>query len=827
MFTRRPKTLYRVFLVQNLHSIHNAHQVFDKSTKPALISIHHSMLNSIHQNHKIKALKLFKNQLQTGISKIGEITQHVRSIHNAHQVFDKSTKPTLISIHHSMLNSIHQNNKTQALKLFKNQLQMGISQIDEVAIALALKGYRENVNLGTQIHSLTIKTGFISYQTVPNSLMSMYCKTGNFNKALCVFNSLDFADRVSYNTLLSGFENGKEALSFVHWMHSIGFVFDAVSYTTALSHCTNEEEFRLGIQLHSLVLRFGLENDVFVGNALVTMYSKWGNIVEAERVFLEMPCKDLVSWNALLSGYAQEGNYSKEVSFGFREMMREGVGADHVSFTSALSACGQERCLELAKQIHGLVVKMAYGTHVSVCNVLISLYYKCDENGDANKVFQSMNERNVVSWTTMLSMSDEKAVSIFNGMRRDGVYPNLVTFVGLIHSVTVKNSLLEGQMVHGVCLRTNFFSELNVANSFVTMYAKFELMEDVFKVFEELDQRDLISWNALISGYAQNGMSLEALKTFLSMSMELPPNEYTFGSVLSAIASSECISLKHGQRCHACLTKRGFNSNPIVSGALLDMYAKRGSISESRGVFDEIIDGSQVSWTAIISAHSRHGDYESVMALFKEMKEKGVSPDSITFLSILTACGRKGVVDIGVDIFNSMVRDYSIEPSSEHYSCMVDMFGRAGRLKEAEFFLAQIPGGPGLSVLQSLLGACRIYGNVDMATRVANTLIALEPEESGSYVLMSNLFAEKGQWEKVANIRKGMRDKGVKKEIGFSWVDVGSIDYSLNLHGFSSDDKSHPRTDEIYWMAEWIGSELKHLEHEDEESESVKLSCII
>ncbi|MCD9642886.1 hypothetical protein HAX54_029929 [Datura stramonium] len=557
------------------------------------------------------------------------------------------------------------------------------------------------------------------------------------------------------------------------------------------------------------------------------MYSKWGNIVEAERVFLEMPHKDLVSWNALLSGYAQEGNYSGEATSGFREMMREGVKPDHVSFTSAVSACGQEKALELAKQIHGLVIKMAYGTHVSVCNVLISLYYKCGVTGDANKVFQCMTERNVVSWTTMLSMNDENVVSIFNGMRRDGVYPNHVTFVGLIHSITVKSSLTEGQMVHGFCLKTNFFSELNVANSFVTMYAKFELMEDVYKVFEELDQRDLISWNALISGYAQNGMFREALQTFLSASMELPPNEYTFGSVLSVIASSECISLKHGQRCHACLIKRGFNSNPIVSGALLDMYAKRGSISESRGVFDEVADRSQVSWTAIISAHSRHGDYESVMALFKEMKEEWVDPDSITFLSILTACGRKGMVDTGIDIFNSMVRDYSIEPSSEHYSCVVDMLGRAGRLNEAEFFLAQIPGGPGVSVLQSLLGACRIYGNVDMATRVANSLIALEPEQSGSYVLMSNLFAEKGQWEKVANIRKGMRDKGVKKEIGFSWVDVGSIEYSLNLHGFSSDDKSHPRTEEIYRMAEWMGSELKHLEREDEESEYVTLACVI
>ncbi|CAK9147157.1 unnamed protein product [Ilex paraguariensis] len=194
------------------------------------------------------------------------------------------------------------------------------------------------------------------------------------------------------------------------------------------------------------------------------------------------------------------------------------------------------------------------------------------------------------------------------------------------------------------------------------------------------------------------------------------------------------------------------------------------------------------------------------------MERKDVRPDSITFLSVLTVCGRKGMVDMGREIFYSMVEKHIIEPAPEHYSCMVDMLGRSGRLNEAEDFVAQIPGGPGLSVLQSLLGACRIYGNVEMGMRVANALMEMEPEESGSYVLMSNLYAEKGQWGKVAKIRKEMRDRRVTKEVGFSWADVGDINDSLSLHGFSSDDKSHPQYEEIYKMAEWIGSEMKFLE---------------
>ena len=250
-------------------------------------------------------------------------------------------------------------------------------------------------------------------------------------------------------------------------------------------------------------------------------------------------------------------------------------------------------------------------------------------------------------------------------------------------------------MVHACCVKSNFLSESNVCNSLITMYAKFGLVQDSIKVFEELECRE-VSWNALISGYAQNGMCLDSSRTFLSAVNECKPNPYTFGSVLNAIGSGEDISLKHGQRCHSHLFKVGFNTDPIVSNALLDMYAKRGSISDSQKVFSEIPQKSQFAWTSIISAHARHGDCDSVMTSFNEMKREGVKPDSITFLSLLTSCGRNGMVDMGQQLFDSMLAEYPIEPSSEHYSCMVDMLGCAGRLKEAEKLMGHSPGGLGL-----------------------------------------------------------------------------------------------------------------------------------
>lgn len=712
-----------------------------------------------------------------------------------------------------MLTYIHQNLCFKALNIFKTELRHNYPYgFDEDAVAIAIKACRGDPEPGTAFHSFALSSGFVRYRSVSNSLMSMYCKAGKFDLALRVFNSIDQPDTVSYNTILQGFHNEDDALSFASQMNAKGVVFDPVTYTTTLSFCLDLKGFLLGFQLHSDILKSGLDCEIFVGNALITLYSRWGRISEAERVFNELPTKDLVSWNAMLCGYSQEGRHGFETILTFCEMMRNAVIPDHVSLTSAISACGYERNLDIGRLLHCLAIKVGYGRHGSVCNLLMSTYAKCVVNEDVEVVFQDMIERNVVSWTTMISVFQEDALSLFHGMRMEGIYPNDVTFIGLLHAATQMNLVNEGRMIHGFCIKTGFLLELNVSNSLITMYAKFESTGESMKVFEELQYRDIVSWNTLISGYDQNRLYKEAVEAFHSAVTETQPNEYTFGSVLSAIGSAEAISLRHGQRCHSHLLKHGLNSNPIVSASLLDMYAKRGSLCESKRVFNEMIQRTQFAWTAIISAHARHGDYDSVMKVFEEMGNEGVRPDSITFLSMLTACGRKGMVDTGHRIWDLMIKENLIEPSSEHYSCMVDMLSRAGRLKEAEDLLVQIPEGSSFSGLQSLLGACRIHGDMEMGQRVANALISMQPDESGSYVLMSNLFAEKGDWEEVATMRRRMRDRRVRKEVGFSWADVGSCDGSLTMHGFSSDDTSHPRSEEIYQVAGCLGLEMKFLE---------------
>ncbi|XP_020595175.1 pentatricopeptide repeat-containing protein At4g32430, mitochondrial-like, partial [Phalaenopsis equestris] len=394
-----------------------------------------------------------------------------------------------------------------------------------------------------------------------------------------------------------------------------------------------------------------------------------------------------------------------------------------------------------------------------------------------------------------------------------GVQPNDVTLVVLANSVSPKHVLQEGEMIHGVCFKTRFFTNVYVSNTLITMYAKLSSMGAARKIFEEMEDKETVSWNSLISGYAQNGLCEEALRAFSSAILYCVPNHYTFASVISAVTSAQTIYLTYGQRCHCRILKLGLSTNEHVAGTLIDMYAKRGSIGESLMAFGETVNRSLISWTAIISAHAKHGSFEIVMKLFGEMLSSNLQPDHITFLAVLTACCCRGIVSVGQKVFDMMVNQFKLDPWPEHYACMVDMLGKAGKLMEAEEFLGKIPNGPGVSALQSLLGACRLHGDMEMGKRVADALMEMEPLESGAYVLMSNIYADAGEWENAASVRRWMRNRGVKKEVGFSWVDVRTGN-SSHMHKFSSDDNTHPLTEEIYGVTESLGMEMRLLEQE-------------
>ncbi|XP_051210902.1 pentatricopeptide repeat-containing protein At4g32430, mitochondrial [Lolium perenne] len=665
------------------------------------------------------------------------------------------------------------------------------------------------------LHALAVASGLDAFAFVSNSLAARYAKTGSFPSAARVFHTARARDASSYNTILSALPDPAEKLTFLSWMLRSGEVRpDAVTFTVALSLAAGRGEDGLGLarQLHALASRAGLAADLFVGNALVTAYSRGGLLDAARRAFEELPARDLVSWNAMICGFAQDGDSPAEVVRVFLRLLKDGAARpDRISVCSVIPACGGEGKLQLGRQVHCFAVKLGVHGHVSVGNVLVAMYYKCGAPGCGRKLLESMDERDVISWTTVISMDAEKdAITLFNSMRRDGVSPNEVTFVALISALPAGCPARDGQMIHAVCLMTGLSDKVAASNSLITMYAKLRRMEDARIVFDLMPCRDIIAWNALISGYAQNEQCTDALEVFSSMVRCLRPSETTFASVISAVTAVETVSMTYGEAYHCQTLKLGLGASEYVSGTLIDMYAKRGSLEQSRKAFEGAAHRSLIVWTAMISANAKHGSYDAVMRLFDDMVRSGVAPDGVVLLSVLTACRYSGAVDTGKQIFDSMVAEYRIELWPEHYACVVDMLGRAGRLEEAEELMLKMPSGPSISALQSLLGACRIHGNTSIAERVANILTETEPAESGAYVLLSNIYAEKGDWRGVAKVRRQMRERGVTKEIGFSWVDFGAgTSESMHLHKFSSDDTTHPLAEEICRVAEELGWEMK------------------
>jgi pentatricopeptide repeat protein len=668
------------------------------------------------------------------------------------------------------------------------------------------------------LHGLAVASGLHASAAVTNSLAARYAKAGSFPAAARVFAAAVERDASSYNTILSATPDPEDALAFAaRALRSGELRPDAVTFTVALSLSASRGELGFARQLHALASRAGQAADVFVCNALVTAYSRGGSIDAARKVFDEMPARDLVSWNAMVCGLAQDGGCPAEVIRVFVRMLKDGGGArpDRISVCSVIPACGSEGQLELGRQIHSFAVKLGVEGQVSVGNVLVAMYYKCGSPGCARRLFESMGERDVISWTTMISMDGDGAVALFNGMRRNRVAPNEVTFVAMLSALPGDCPAREGQMIHAVCLKTGVSDKAAAANSLITMYAKLRRMDDARTVFNLMPHPEIIAWNALISGYAQNEKCEDALAVFSSMVKSTKPNETTFASVLSAVTSAETVPMAYGQMYHCQTLKLGLGASEYVSGTLIDLYAKRGSLEESWKAFGETIHRSLIAWTAIISAHSKHGDYDAVISLFNDMVSSGIAPDGVVLLSVLTACRYSGFVSLGREVFDRMAAEHGADLWPEHYACVVDMLGRAGLLEEAEELTLRMPSGPTVSALQSLLGACRIHGDTVVGERVAGVLTETEPAESGAYVLLSNIYAEKGDWGAVARVRRQMRERGVKKEVGFSWVDAGGGGGGgeLHLHKFSSDDTSHPRTEEIYRVAEGLGWEMRFLKN--------------
>lgn len=398
------------------------------------------------------------------------------------------------------------------------------------------------------------------------------------------------------------------------------------------------------------------------------------------------------------------------------------------------------------------------------------------------------------------------AIVLLSQMRLAGVSINAVTMLGLIPACTAPLHLGFGISLHCFSVKCGLDTDLSVGNCLLTMYVRCGSVELARKFFDDMPEKGLITWNAMISGYAQNGHATLVLDLYHQMELlAMCPDPVTLVGVLSSCANLG--APKVGSEVEQKIERSGFGFNRFLQNALINMHARCGNLMRARAIFNDMPEKNLVSWTAIIGGYGMHGQGEIAVQLFDEMIRAGIHPDGTAFVSVLSACSHAGLTDRGLGYFNAMERNYGLRPGSEHYSCIVDLLGRAGRLKEARELIESMSEEPDGAVWGSLLGACKIHRNVELAELAFQRVIKLEPTNIGYYVLLSNIYSEADNMEGILRVRVMMRERKLRKDPGCSYVE-----YEGKTHLFLAGDRSHPQTEGIYAMLDRLEDLIREID---------------
>eukprot|EP01018_Ginkgo_biloba_P030280 Gb_21441 [translate_table: standard] len=663
---------------------------------------------------------------------------------------------------------------------------------------------------GKQVHAHLLINGHEQNLFLGTKLVSLYAMCGTMDDAHLVFDRLSKRNVILWNGMIRGYasnEPWEEALALYCQMQQSGIQPDKFTYPFVLKACAGLLTLNHGKEIHNHIIRSGYDSDVFVGNALIDMYAKCRSIQNARQVFDKTSKRDIVSWNAIISGYAQNDHANDALEL-YGQMQLAGVKPNSITVVSVLPACAHLAALEQGKQIHDYVNRNGLLSNVSVGNALVDMYGKCESIEDARHVFDKMSKRDVVSWNAMItgyvqSGHSNEALRIFTQMQLAGVKPNAVTIPSILPACARLEALGHGKELHGYIVKCGFDSDVFVGSALIDMYAKCKSVDIACLVFDKILQRNVVSWNAMIAGYSQNGYANETLTLFRQMQLAgVKPNRVTIVSVLPGCA--DLAALQQGKEIHGYIIRSGIESDVFAGNALVDMYAKCGSIQIASQVFDQMAEQDVVSWNTMIAGYGIHGYGKESLAHFHNMQQAGLKPDYITFIAVLSACSHAGLVDEGWQYFHRMSQDYHITPTVEHYASMVDLLGRAGQLDEAYNFIKRMPIEPDAGVWGGLLGACRLHNNLKLGERVSEHVLELDPEDVGFYVLLSNIYAAAGRWDDVRKVRKMVKDRGLVKKPGCSWIEVKNKVYT-----FLVGDRSHPQSDKIYAMLESLSEQIK------------------
>lgn len=431
----------------------------------------------------------------------------------------------------------------------------------------------------------------------------------------------------------------------------------------------------------------------------------------------------------------------------------------------------------------------------------------------AYKLFSWTHQPNLFMWNTIIrgysinDLSSLKAIALYKDMHLSGISSNSFTFGFVLKACCNLPRLEEGKMVHSQVLKIGLDYETHVVNGLLKLYTTCGRVYEARDLFDEMSERDLVSWSTMVSGYVQNGCSNEALVLFKQMQAQnVKADEFTLASVVGACGDMGALDL--GKWVHSYIDKEGIDIDIVLGTSLVDMYSKCGSLDNAIRVFEGMSKRDVMAWSTMIGGCAIHGFGEKALKMFHAMKSANVRPNSVTFTSVLCACSHSGLVKEGCQYFNSMSLEYGITPQIEHYGCMVDLFCRAGLVLRAHKFIQEMPIKPNAVLWRTLLGACKTHGYKELGESITREVLELEPHSAENYVLVSNVYASLGRWSSVSKVRSQMKHKKAKRQHGWSSIEMGFV-----VHQFVMGDELHPEIRHIYQMLDQMAKKLKQEGH--------------
>ncbi|CAN6271818.1 unnamed protein product [Urochloa humidicola] len=591
---------------------------------------------------------------------------------------------------------------------------------------------------------------------------------------------------------------------------------------------------RLGRAAHARALRL-LSPSIppFICAHLVNLYSKLDLPVPAAAALASDPSPTVVSYTAFISGAAQHGRPAPALS-AFAAMLRVGLRPNDFTFPSAFKAAASAPSWStIGPQIHALALRFGYLPVDSfVACAALDMYFKTGRTALARRLFEEMPNRNVVAWNAVMTNAvldgrPLETVEAYFGLREAGGMPNVVSVCAFFNACAGATYLSLGEQFHGFVVKCGFEKDVSISNSMVDFYGKCRCVGKAKAVFDWMGVRNSVSWCSMVVAYAQNGGEEEAFSVYLGARRAgEEPTDFMVSSVLTTCAG--LLGLDLGRALHAVAVRSCIDASIFVASALVDMYGKCGGIEDAEQVFFEMPQRNLVTWNAMIGGYAHIGDARNALAVFDDMMKCGeTAPNYITLVNVLTACSRGGLTKKGYELFKTMDERFGIKPRIEHYACVVDLLGRAGMEEQAYEIIQGMPIRPSISVWGALLGACKMHGKTQLGKIAAEKLFELDPHDSGNHVLLSNMFASAGRWAEATDVRKEMKNVGIKKDPGRSWVTWKNV-----VHVFQAKDTKHEMNNEIQALLAKLKSQMQaagympdtqyalyDLEEEEKESE--------